>query len=88
MHIDPGVKVIATTTFLGDHASWIEGCVMPIAWKKVYGKGRVFYTSLGHKVIDFDVPEALETTKRGILWASESKYAETPNLISPVYPRV
>lgn len=71
MHVDPAVKVLATTTFRGDHASWIEGVTMPMAWKKMYGKGRVFYSSLGHVAKDFEVPEALEIMKRGIRWAVE-----------------
>ena len=70
MHVDPGVKVLAVTTFGGEYAPWIEGTVMPVAWKKMYGKGRVFYTSLGHVADDFKVPEALEIVKRGMLWAS------------------
>lgn len=69
LHVDPGVKVLATTTFSGDHALWIEGVKMPVVWKKMYGKGRVFYSSLGHVAKDFEVPEALEIMKRGILWA-------------------
>ena len=74
MHVDPNVKVLATTTFTGEHAPWIDGNVMPVCWKKYYGKGRVFYSSLGHVMADFNVPEALEIEKRGIRWASESKY--------------
>jgi type 1 glutamine amidotransferase len=70
MHVDPFVKVLATTTFTSEHAPWIKGTVMPIAWKKMYGKGKVFYTSLGHVAADFNVPEAKEIVKRGILWAS------------------
>ena len=70
MHVDPSVKILATTTFTGEHAPWIKGTVMPIAWKKMYGKGRVFYTSLGHVASDFNVPEAKEIDKRGMLWAS------------------
>ena len=64
MHVDPNVKVLATTTFSADHAEWIEGSIMPVVWKKTYGKGRVFYSSLGHVVSDFEVPEALEIMKR------------------------
>jgi uncharacterized protein len=30
----------------------------------------VFYCSLGHVAKDFDVPEAKEIVKRGMLWAS------------------
>jgi type 1 glutamine amidotransferase len=70
MHIDPSIKVLATTTFTGKHASWIDSVVMPVAWKKMYGKGRVFYCSLGHVAADFKVAEAMEMVKRGLLWAS------------------
>ena len=73
MHVDPGVKVLATTTFDDEHASWIKGVVMPVVWKKYYGKGRVFYSSLCHDVNDFKVPEAFEIMKRGIEWAALSK---------------
>jgi type 1 glutamine amidotransferase len=85
MHIDPTNQVLATTTFTGEHAFWINGSIMPVVWKKVYGKGRVFYSSLGHKAVDFDVPEALKIMKRGIQWASGSKYEPTENLISNSY---
>jgi type 1 glutamine amidotransferase len=70
MHVDPSNEVLATTTFSGEHAAWIEGCVMPVVWKRRYGEGRVFYSSLGHVASDFDVPEAREITVRGMLWAS------------------
>lgn len=70
MHTDPANEVLATTTFTGEHASWIEGAVVPVVWKKMYGAGKVFYCSLGHQLVDFDVPEAREITKRGLLWAA------------------
>lgn len=86
MHVDPNNKVLATTTFNGEHDYWVKDAVMPVAWKRKYGKGRVFYTSLGHKPEVFEVPEALTILQRGILWASRSKYENTPNLISPSDP--
>ena len=86
MHVDPNVKVLATTTFNANHADWIDGTVIPVVWKKMYGKGRVFYNSLGHVAVDFNVPEALEIMKRGILWAAESKYLPAEEWIQPVYP--
>ena len=74
MHVDPSVKVLATTTFSGDgDTPWIKGVVMPVVWKKYFGKGRVFYSSLCHDASDFDVPEAFEIMKRGIEWAALSK---------------
>ena len=72
MHVDPSNEVLATTAFSGEYggALWVKGCVMPVVWKRRYGKGRVFYTSLGHVSSDFKVPEVLEIVKRGMLWAS------------------
>jgi len=86
MHVDPNVKVLATTTFNDEHAFWINKTVMPIAWKKYFGKGRVFYTSLGHTADVFDIPEALQIMQRGIRWASGSKHQPFEKWISPVYP--
>jgi type 1 glutamine amidotransferase len=86
MHVDPNVKVLATTTFTGKYADWIDHAVIPVAWKKTYGKGRVFYVSVGHTPADFDVPEAWEVLTRGIRWASASKYEPKEEWMSPVYP--
>ena len=69
MHVDPSNDVLATTTLSGDHCAWIEGCVMPVVWKRPYGEGRVFYSALGHVAADFDVYECFEIMKRGMLWA-------------------
>ncbi len=70
MHVDPSNEVLATTTFSGDCAPWIAGTVMPVAWKRHYGEGRVFYCSLGHVASDFDVPEAKTIVERGLRWAT------------------
>lgn len=75
MHTDPGNDVLATTTFSGRHEgiTWIKGTVMPVIWKRMYGKSRIFYTSLGHVADDFKVPEVLEIVKRGIMWACKER---------------
>lgn len=70
MHTDPANRVLATTTFSGAHAPWIDGVVMPVVWKKRWGAARVFYCSLGHVAGDFAVPEARELVRRGMLWAA------------------
>lgn len=72
MHVDPGLDVLATTTFAGDQENidWIKGVTMPVVWKKMWGQGRVFYASYGHTHEDFKVPEALEIMRRGMLWAA------------------
>lgn len=70
MHCDPSNQVLVTTTFGGEHASWIAGTVMPVVWKRMWDRGKVFYCSLGHHASDFDVPEARTLVQRGMLWAT------------------
>jgi uncharacterized protein len=70
LHTDPSNEVLATTTFSGEYTPWIEGTVMPVVWKRRWGAGRVFYCSLGHAPADFDVYEAREIIRRGLLWAA------------------
>jgi type 1 glutamine amidotransferase len=70
MHVDPSNEVLATTTFSGQHADWVEGVVMPVVWKRHHGKGRVFYCSLGHVTKEFEVPEMRTIIRRGLLWAA------------------
>jgi type 1 glutamine amidotransferase len=59
--------------------------VVPVVWKKAYGSGRIFYSSLGHVAKDFSVPQVLEIQKRGIRWACMSKYEPVEEWKMPVY---
>ena len=70
MHVDPSNEVLATTTFSGEHYPWVAGCVMPAVWKRRYGEGRIFYSSVGHVAADFEVEEARVIVERGMVWAS------------------
>jgi type 1 glutamine amidotransferase len=65
LHVDPADFVLTTTNF-GD-------VVMPVSWTKMWGKGRVFYSSLGHNKEVVKQVEILELMKRGMLWAAEKK---------------
>jgi type 1 glutamine amidotransferase len=70
MHVDPANEVLATTTFSGKHAPWIDGVVMPVVWKRKHGAGRVFYSALGHAAAEFQVPQMRTLFERGMLWAA------------------
>jgi type 1 glutamine amidotransferase len=70
MHVDPNNEVLATTTFRGEHCSWIDGNTIPVIWKKRHGSGRVFYSSLGHQAGEFDVPQMATIFRRGMQWAA------------------
>ena len=72
LHLDPCVNVLATTQIItvGPHSS--NGPVtMPVAYTKLWGKGRVFYCSVGHVDKIYDIPEVMEITRRGMLWAAK-----------------
>lgn len=73
MHVDPANEVLATTTFSGEHAPWIEGVVMPVVWKRRHGLGRVFHSTLGHSAAEFDKPEMATILRRGINWAARAE---------------
>jgi type 1 glutamine amidotransferase len=94
MHVDPSNHVLATTTFPArEGMDWIRGVVMPVAWTRMWGKGRVFYCSLGHQASDFEQAETRDLVRRGILWAAHSLTeasapALTPEPPGPASPRV
>ena len=73
MHVDPAVKVLATTRFPiadGPHAT--NGPVdMPVLWTKLYGKGRIFYSALGHAAATVEEEPHLTLLRRGCNWASK-----------------
>jgi type 1 glutamine amidotransferase len=85
LHIDPVIEVLATTRF--PTVNWYHtsnGVVdMPVIWTKRWGHGRVYYNSLGHHNDVFDIPEAWELMKRGLLWAADGKRIAKEQGLSP-----
>jgi type 1 glutamine amidotransferase len=84
LHIDPVVEVLATTRF--PSVNWYHSTNkmvdMPVVWTKRWGHGRVYYNSLGHINSVFDIPEALELMKRGMLWAADGKQYTIENVLT------
>jgi type 1 glutamine amidotransferase len=72
MHVDPAVKVLATTRFpVADGPHTPNGPVdMPVVWTKYYGQGRVFYNSLGHSAAIVAGEPNLTIMRRGFRWAA------------------
>ncbi len=67
MGVDPMNKVLAYT----DYEFEGQTCRMPVAWTKSWGKGRVFYSALGHVAQEFEkYPHVLAMTARGMMWAA------------------
>ena len=79
LHTDPGNKVLATTPFPtpgadGPHVT--NGTItMPVVWTKMYGQGRVFYSSIGHVAATVLEPDPLRLLTRGLLWAAKAEDA-------------
>lgn len=67
MLIDPAVKVLAKTVYKYDG----QRIDMPVVWTKTWGKGKVFYSALGHRYEEFTTyPNVLDMTVKGMLWAA------------------
>ncbi|GIW77255.1 MAG: hypothetical protein KatS3mg104_2318 [Phycisphaerae bacterium] len=71
MHVDPSNRVLATTEFpVADGPHTPNGRFdMPVIWTRYYGKGRVFYNSLGHQANIVESEPCLTIMRRGFLWA-------------------
>jgi len=70
MLIDPGIDVLATSYYEPSPPEITTPAYMPIIWTKKYGKGRVFYSSIGHSPETLRKPEVLTLMRRGMVWAA------------------
>jgi len=71
IHVDPNIEILAKTTFNGKTYPWIDNVVMPVAWKKKYGSGKVFVITIGHDPNEFKKYEnGWKLLKRGLIWAA------------------
>jgi type 1 glutamine amidotransferase len=74
MHVDPAVKVLAVTPMpVADGPHVPNGPVrMPVVWTKFWGRGRVFYNSLGHQANVVQSEPCLTLMRRGFQWAAKA----------------
>ncbi|MBM4152431.1 MAG: hypothetical protein FJ220_02770 [Kiritimatiellaceae bacterium] len=68
MRVSTNVTVLADS----DYSSETPGLRMPVVWVKTWGKGRVFYSALGHNVEKeyATYPDAWTMFINGSLWAA------------------
>jgi type 1 glutamine amidotransferase len=68
---DPLDEVLATVTFdPSPQTPWQVPVTQPAVWTRRWGAGRVFVSTVGHKVDDLEVPAIRTLTGRGLLWAA------------------
>ncbi|HYN93155.1 MAG TPA: ThuA domain-containing protein [Pilimelia sp.] len=77
---DPYVDVLATVTFTPDEpgpdggpAPWHAPVTLPAVWTRRWGAGRVFVSTVGHKLGDLRVPAIRTLTERGLVWAARRR---------------
>lgn len=79
---DPLNDVLATVTFEpgsqpapadgpeGTDSPWRRSVTLPAVWTRQWGAGRVFVSTVGHKLDDLTLPPIRMITERGLLWAA------------------
>lgn len=72
MLTDPSNNVLAWTRFPNAPGNYaVNGqCQMPTIWTRQWGKGRVFYSSLGHSPDVVEAEPHLTMMRRGFGWAA------------------
>jgi type 1 glutamine amidotransferase len=69
MLMDPGVRVLAEADYTFEERT----CKMPVVWTKHWGKGRVFYSALGHDPAEFEsYSQVFQMSLNGILWSANA----------------
>ena len=71
--VDPAVEVLATCQTDGAGMDWLADVAMPVAWKRRWGRGRVFYCALGHDVALLEQATVCELLRRAVLWAGRER---------------
>lgn len=79
---DPLCDVLATVTFPPDQPGdaedggaatpWRREVTVPAVWTRQWGRGRVFVSTVGHRLADLEVPEIRTLTQRGLRWAGRA----------------
>ncbi|MFI6513121.1 ThuA domain-containing protein [Streptosporangium sp. NPDC050855] len=64
MLADARNEVLATTVFVSPPTP------MPVVWTRRWGRGKVFFSAIGHRLDDLRHPTVYELTRRGLVWAA------------------
>ena len=63
--------VLATTEIVHrDFDAWHHSFPSPVVWTRLWGAGRIFVCTAGHKLDVLDHPQVRTIVERGLLWAS------------------
>jgi len=69
MLVDPGITVLADSVYVYNG----QTATIPVIWTKQWGRGRVFYSALGHQAEEFTrYPAVAKMTVEGMKWAART----------------
>ena len=82
----PDLHVILVMDTLGINGKDYQRPPYPSTWARRHGKGRVFYTSMGHREDVWDNPKIQQMLVGAMLWACGDAEAPTPANIDKATP--
>lgn len=80
------IHVIATLDTEGMKGNCYQRKPYPVTWARMHGKGRVFYTAMGDKPENWQIPFFLQLVTGGIRWAFGDAKAELTKNIAAAAP--
>lgn len=73
-----GVKFTADDVHVLARGQDTLGTWEPVAWVRTFGKGRIFYTSLGHSTDSQKNPNFIKLVSSGVRWVAEKREPTLP----------
>jgi len=82
----PDLHVIATLDTAGMKGNCYERKPYPVTWARMHGKGRVFYTAMGDRPENWQVPFFLDVLAGGIRFALGAANGDVTNNLKSAAP--
>ncbi|MGD9126064.1 MAG: ThuA domain-containing protein [Planctomycetia bacterium] len=86
-HFNPDMHVIMVQETAGMKGKEYARPDYPAVWARMHGKGRVFYTSMAHRIDTWCTPEFQKAIAGAIDWVTGRVEAKTPTNFKKVTPR-
>jgi uncharacterized protein len=86
ININPEMHVLAILETEGMRSADYQRPPYPVIWARRHGRGRVFYSALGHFADEWEEAAFLNHLLGGVAWAFGDVEAETPTTLSEVAP--
>ncbi|GLW10215.1 hypothetical protein Misp01_53430 [Microtetraspora sp. NBRC 13810] len=67
-----GLSTVLASTVISDETAGHGGepLGMPVVWTRRWGRGKLFFSAIGHRMADLEAPAVRTLTGRGLVWAA------------------